>query len=130
MTVFIQNLATNLFLNMGSTWGPMEEAYEFRTPAFAVDYCMMQGLREVRVIVNWGNPEETIFLDVHGTDLNGLRQANGVSRSLRTRRERLRAELDGLGAEVKERRKQFPFNGKAPAKPAETSASDNSPPIT
>jgi hypothetical protein len=109
MRVFIQNLENGGFMNAVSQWGREEEAYDFRTPAFAIDLCMMRGLQDVRVIVNWGEPERNIFLDVHASDAKALRTGLSESRDLRGRQRKLRRELDAARAEGKEKKKQFPF---------------------
>src|SRR5688572_6815432 len=56
MRVIIQNLLNKLFMNGASEWGPEEEAYDFRTVAFAVDLCLMRRLRQVRIITESGDP--------------------------------------------------------------------------
>ena len=112
MTVFIQDLRSKLFLNAASGWEAKGEAYDFRTPGSAIDLCMMRGLREVRVIVNWGDPEQSIFLEVHGTNAASLRTAMHENLELRTRQEELRRELDVARAEGKEQKRKYPFRRK------------------
>ena len=112
MTVFIQKLGSKLFINAGSAWEAESEAYDVRTPGFAIDFCMMRALREVRVIVNWGDPKQSMFLDVHGTNGESLRTSMSENLELRTRHEELRRELDVARAESKEQKRKFPFRRK------------------
>jgi hypothetical protein len=99
-------------MNGASAWGRKEEAYNFRTPTFAIELCMMRRLRSVRVIVDSGDPAEDLFLDVHGTDVSALREAVSKNRRLQEQQRVLKAELDAVRAEQKERKKQFPFKRK------------------
>jgi hypothetical protein len=67
MKVFIQNVRNALYMNGASQWGEKEEAYDFRTSSCAIDLCIMRRLRNVRVIVDLGNPADDVSLEVHGS---------------------------------------------------------------
>jgi len=109
MMVFIQNLENNLFMNSVSQWAPEREAYDFRTPAFAIDLCMMRRMRGVRIVIDMGDPAENIFLDVYGTDLGALREGIRNNRQLREEQKLLKGALDAVRAAQKERKKQVAF---------------------
>lgn len=64
-------------------WGPRAEAYDFQTPAFAIDFCIMQQLRGVRIILDSGDPKRDLCLDVHGTELRALRDGLAGNEDLR-----------------------------------------------
>ena len=110
--MFVQNLETGLFMDATSIWGPEGAAYNFRTPSFAIELCIMRRLRNVRVIVDSGDPAEKTFLDVHVGSLSALRAGISQNRELRARQQVLKAELDAIRAGQKERKKQIPFRRK------------------
>lgn len=74
MRILIENLESGLFMNATSEWGPRDEAYDFRTAAFAIDLCMMRGLRKVRIIVDSGDPGTDMVLEVKGGERSPLRK--------------------------------------------------------
>ena len=68
MLILIENLKNGRYMDVAGHWGPINEAYDFRTPAFAIDFCIMHRMREVRIIVNVGDPANSIVLAVHGAE--------------------------------------------------------------
>ena len=116
MDIFIQNLESGLFLDAASQWGPRERAYDFRTAAFAIDLCILRRLRKVRVIINSGNPETDISLEVRGAEQAALRGAMTRNEQLREQQRILTAQLDAVRAEQKESKRRFPFKRKSVAK--------------
>ena len=68
MRVLIKNPKSGLYLNAASQWAAKVEAYDFHTPAFAVEICMMRRLRKVHILVDTGDPANDIFLIVDGRE--------------------------------------------------------------
>ena len=66
MAVLIENQKNRLYMNAASLWASKEEAYDFHTPALAIELCMMRRLRNVRIIVNLGDPADDFSLIVCG----------------------------------------------------------------
>jgi hypothetical protein len=113
MRIFLKNLQDGLFMNTASQWGPKDEAYDFKSPSFAIDFCVMHKLRSVGIIIDSGDPARDIFLEVHGAERAALLEAIKKSGQLQEQQRILGAELDSLGAEGKERRKRLPFKRKS-----------------
>ena len=74
MLIVIENPKNGQYLGVVGHWGSIDEAYDFRTPAFAIDFCIMHRLREVRIIVNVGDPANSIVLTVHGAEGAALQE--------------------------------------------------------
>lgn len=117
MKILIQKIATGLFLNAKAEWvGSRDEARVFERVPAAIEFCLAQGLANVRLILAFGDPRLDLVIQVFGDGSEDLRKQlrKGVeeSRELRTRNRELRTELDGTRAEQKERKKQMPFKRK------------------
>jgi hypothetical protein len=74
MLVLIENVNDGRYMGVASHWGPRNNAYDFRTPAFAIDFCVMHRLRNVRIIVDLGDPAHSIVLVVQGAGGVGLQE--------------------------------------------------------
>jgi hypothetical protein len=111
MVVLIENLKDGRYMGVASHWGPKNDAYDFRTPAFAIDFCIMHRLRNVRIIVDVGDPANSIVLVVQGAEemqnqelsqvhtglkkhSNGSRDGNQLEKRSSTRRKRTRKTRD------------------------------------
>ena len=83
MTVLIENQENGLYMNAASLWASKEEAYDFHTPALAIELCMMRRLRNVRIIVNLGDPADDFSLIVCGTadSLNSRAQRSKTAKA-------------------------------------------------
>ena len=112
MRVLIENMENRKYMNALSEWGPKHEAYDFRTPAFAIDICVMRSLRKVRIVLDTGDPKNDVSLVVHGAERAALQKAMSKNKELRELQTALTAELDQERAEKKELKKQVPFERK------------------
>jgi hypothetical protein len=101
-------------MDAASQWGATKEAYDFRTPGFAIDLCIMRRLRNVRVIVESEIPGEDVVFEVSGSQMEELRGKVKENRKLRKRQQVLKAELQGIRDGQKEFKKQIPFVGRRP----------------
>ena len=93
MTVLIENEENGLYMNAASLWASKEEAYDFHTPALAIELCMMRRLRNVRIIVDLGDPADDFSLIVCGADQG----VAGTADSLNNRDRRSNLGKAGIG---------------------------------
>ena len=109
MKVYIQRREDGKYLNGASGWHTKEEAYEFRSPGDAIEYCLARPLREVRIVLEFENSEENLVLELLPAARQALAEGVKRNRELRECQVSLKAELDRVRAEGKERKKQIPF---------------------
>jgi len=79
---------------------------DFNNCTPAIDYCVEHGLTGVRLWMNFEDPKYDFPMDVFRAETRILVRHN---KELRENGRVLLASLDQIGAEAKERRKQFPF---------------------
>jgi hypothetical protein len=115
MKVVVQQMHTDVFLNARGQWSAARpEAAEFKNPLDAIAFCIRFKARDVR-LVTYGNTGEDVYLYPFGGDplqkaeLKKLRKVTRESRRLKAERRIIEARIDGLLAQSKEVRKQFPF---------------------
>ena len=107
MKVFIQRSRDGLFLKTKSVWvSAQTEAQAFSNCTPAIDFCVENGIKDVRLCLSFGDPKYDLFLEVFRAETRALVKFN---RDLRTRRELTLRKLDAVRAESKERKKQVPF---------------------
>ena len=102
--IWIENIEDGRFMGVASHWGPRKEAYDFRTPAFAIDFCIMHRLRNVRIIVDVGDPANSISLVVQGAESGALQE--GQNQELPQLHIALKADSNGSRDENKELEKR------------------------
>ena len=113
MPVLIENPENGLYMNVASRWASKAEAYDFRTPTLAIELCMMRRLRNVRIIVDLGDPENDFTLVVGGAD-QGTADSDGkrARRSTSGKAERRRGAMNGQDpGERPEQDRDRPPNG-------------------
>jgi len=72
MKTFIMD-GKGAFMNGLNEWGPKEEAYDLETPAFAVDLCLLLGLRNVYIALESPDPRRDVVLKVQdGAEFRGV----------------------------------------------------------
>jgi hypothetical protein len=81
-SIFIENLEDGRRMDAASHWGSKEEAYDFRTPEFAIEFCIMRRLRNVRIIVDMGDPANNISLIVYGGEQAALQEGTLQNKEL------------------------------------------------
>jgi hypothetical protein len=91
-------------MGVASHWGSRKEAYDFRTPAFAIDFCIMHRLRNVRIIVDVGDPANSIALVVQGAE--GVVLQEPQNQELSQAQTDSKTDLNGEPAEKKELEKR------------------------
>jgi hypothetical protein len=124
LKVFIQQLFSGLYWKTGSGWvRRQEEAEVFDSSNKAIILCIQREMRDVRIVLNFGDPKYDAVL--HPFGLRGNQPTSGelVDRSretkerARTLRERAKALLAGAQqsiAVMKEIKKRTPFKRKKP----------------
>ena len=118
MKVIVQRLTGRLFLQDTGVWtASRPEAKQFGTALEAISFCIRGRSRDVRLL---GQDQEgrDVYLYPFGGDpavrleRKRLRKSIRESRRLNTERRIVRARIDILLAEAKEKKKQFPFKRK------------------
>ena len=105
--VFVQRSRDGLFLRTLSVWvSSQSEAKAFANCTPAIDFCVENGIKEVRLCLSFGDPKYDLFLEVFRAETRALVKFN---RDLRAQRELALRKLDAIRAESKERKKQVPF---------------------
>ncbi len=119
MEVVVQQLNRKLFLTEAGEWtGLREEAKQFGTVLEAISLCIHEGKREVKM-VGKGETGGDVYLYPFGGDpaakaeRRRVRREIAESRRLKHEQHMIRARIDLLMAEVKEKKKQFPFTREA-----------------
>ena len=82
------------------------EAYNFSNCTPAINYCVENGLTEVRLWVGFDDPKYDFPIEVFRGATPALVKQNN---ELREKGRALIAQMDQIGAEAKERKKAFPF---------------------
>jgi hypothetical protein len=128
MQVFIQQLASGLFLDAKARWvKSAEEAQAFEDSTAAINCSVERGIRDVRLVLRFGDPRYDVLLHPFGRDgkqpteaeLHGQRrELMGEHHELMEQGRALLADLDRIRAEGKERRKAYPFKPESVRKPA------------
>jgi hypothetical protein len=67
MKILVENLENRLYMDAGSQWVTLSQAYSFVSIALAVEICMLRGLRNVRIIIDTGDPEHDVSLEIRAT---------------------------------------------------------------
>jgi len=118
MKVIVQQVNRKLFLRERNEWTTArDKAIEFATALAAIGYCIRAQIREIRLVAK-NDAGEDVYLYPFGGDptiraeLRNLRKHIREGRRLKTERRMIRARVDILLAEAKERRKQIPFKRK------------------
>jgi hypothetical protein len=110
MKVLVQRAADKLFLKAEGVWVSFkEEAMNFANCTPAIDFCIERGLKGVRLWLTFDDPKYDFPMEVFRVETPSLVKYN---KDLREKGRRLLAELDAEQAEIKERKKQFPFKRK------------------
>ena len=99
-----------------------DEATDFTNCTPAIDFCVERGLSDVRLWLSFDDPKYDFPMEVFRAETKTLVKYN---HALREKGRVLLAELDVEQARAKERKKQFPFKRKAPAKTQSTGAESN-----
>jgi hypothetical protein len=120
--VFIQQLFSGLYWKTGTGWvRGQEEAEAFDSSNKAIILCIQREMRDVRIVLGFGDPKYDAVL--HPFGLRGNQPTSGelVDQSRETQakakslRERAKALLAGAHqsiAALKERKKKIPFKRK------------------
>ena len=108
MKVFIQRSQDGLFLKTKAVWvNSKRDARDFRNCAEAIDYCVKAGLTDIRLCLSFGDSKYDLYLDVFRAETQALVRFN---RDLQAQQRLLKQKLDRTASELKERKKQLPFN--------------------
>jgi hypothetical protein len=119
MKVFLQR-SDGLFLKSAGNWvSSRAEALEFEHCTPAIDFCVANGVKDVRLCLSFGDAKYDLYLEVFRAETRALVQFN---RDLRARKDALLKQLDLVAAEAKERKKAFPFPRKSIASEQSDSA--------
>ena len=111
----VQQVSTGLFLKRYAVWVRLkEEAKVFGDAVAAIKHCLSVELRDVRLARFTDSWELQGYLDpflATGLDLSSnvmvaeLRKSIETNRALREKQRELKMDLDGIAAELKERKK-------------------------
>lgn len=117
--VFVQRAADQFFLKTESVWvTSKDEATVFANCTPAIDFCVERGLTGVRLWLSFDDPKYDFPMEVFRAETKTLVKYN---HALREKGRVLLAELDN----EQERKKQFPFKRKGPAKTQPAGAEPN-----
>ena len=113
--IVVQQVSTRLFLKRYAVWIRLkEDAKVFGDALVAIKYCLSYELRDVRLARFTDSWELQGYLDpflTTGLDLSSnvmvaeLRKSIETNRALREKQDELKMHLDGIAAELKERKK-------------------------
>lgn len=107
MKVFIQRSRDGLLLKTQSVWvSSQAEAKAFSNCTPAIDFCVENGIKDVRLCLSFGDPKYDLFLEVFRAETRAVVKFN---RDLRTQREVALRKLDAIRTESKERKTQVPL---------------------
>jgi len=107
LKVFIQTSTDGLFLKGEGVWAALkEEALDFKNCTPAIDFCVKHSLRNVRLWLSFDDPKYDFPMEIFRAETAILMRRN---EALREKGRALQAQVDQIGAEVKERKKQLPF---------------------
>ena len=118
MEVVVQQLKRKLFLVEPGQWTEVRiKARKFGTALEAIAYCAGCRLREVRLLGRGADDRDVYFYPFGGdpavrAERRRIRRGIAESRRLKHERQTIRARIDILLAEAKEKKKQFPFKRK------------------
>jgi hypothetical protein len=121
MKVLVRQIPTGLYWKSGRGWVQADEAEVFENSSSAVLHCIREEMRDVQVILSFDDPRYDVVLCPFGKngDEQTSRELMDETRSLTKKNkeisERTMALLAGAYetiAELKERRKERPFNGR------------------
>ena len=119
MKVIVQQIGRNLFLRGRGEWTESRaQARRFATALDAISMCIRYQMKEVRLIGQDADGRD-VHLYPFGGDpavrlqLKQLRRSIRESQRIKSERRVIRARIDILMAEGKEKKKQFPFKREA-----------------
>jgi hypothetical protein len=108
--VFIQRSRDGLFLTADDGWAGQEAALDFKNCTPAIDFCVESSLTNVRLWLSFDDPKYDFPVEVFRAETRVLVKYN---KELRETGRILLEQMDQIGAEAKERKKQRPFKPKA-----------------
>ena len=109
MRAYIQRPLDGKFLDVCGGWHGKNEAYAFANAAAAIDYCMVQALRKVRIILELEGGREVAVLEFLASARVALSASMEENRKLSEEHRESRARLDAVRAEGKEKKRRFSF---------------------
>lgn len=128
MKVLVRQIATGLYWHRETGWVQAQDAEVFTDSGQAISYCIEKGIRDVHVILDFGDPKYDVVLHPFGEkghepttrELIDASQALTAKSNEAARRSKgLLAGLLETVAELKERKKRFRFGAKDGPRPPE-----------
>jgi beta-phosphoglucomutase-like phosphatase (HAD superfamily) len=110
MKVFVQQLATGLFLKTETEWVKLQtDAHAFVNSREAIGFCRGRSMPDVRLLVSFENAEHNFYLHPFGNNELGATTQRLLAEHMRLQEEQL-ALVSGLEhaiTELKQQRKQL-----------------------
>ena len=122
--MLVRQISSGLYWNRNTGWGAVDEAHAFSNSGEAILHCIESNVRDVHVILDFGDPAYDVVLHPFGENghepsshelLEGSRQLKVKNAELAARTKALLAGAHQTIAEIKERKKRRPFKPKPAA---------------
>ena len=121
MKVLVRQISTELYWNSKTRWVQEQEAEAFADSGQAILFCVQRDMRDVHVVLRFGDPGMDVVLHPFGeggqepTSQELVQQSQNLKAKRKTIADGTRALLATVLqaiAQVKERKKQIPFERK------------------